>query len=1004
MAEKKTPQDQKKSGSNNHRKNQQKTKKTLLRKIIFVAIVVALVAGLTATAVGISYIWDTPAIDRAALETVQTSYLYDYEGNEVAGLHGEQNRITVQLTDIPEQVQQAFIAIEDERFYKHFGWDIIGFIRAMFINLQTRSFSQGASTITQQLVQNAFLSTDRTVKRKAQEIWLAIKFERQYSKEEILEMYLNRVYFGQGAYGIEAAAQTYFNKNVGQLELHEAALLAALLRAPEYYNPFANEEEGIARMKRVLGNMQRLKFISDAEYQQAMNAEFIYAEPPTFAYPYPYFIDYVVHHELIRILSDLPGITSREEAYNAIYTGGLKVYTTLDTPIQAHVENVLNNDELYPRTLYIDIPKVRAAISANNGRLPADFPTAYIDEENGIPQPQSALVLADPQTGAIRALGGGRDYATNRNQMLRFLSQRQPGSAIKPIITYAPAIEEGRLGAGSVLDDAPLIGPGGWYPENYDGQFRGMTSVRRALAYSYNLPAVRAYQMLGVQKGAEYAQKMGISNYTPSEAVPSWTLGSREVTTLQMTQAFSVFANDGVKIDLYTVQRIEDRDGRVIYEHKIDPVQVLSPQTTFIINDILRDVVRYTTAVGLQSPRPMAAKTGTTDDARDIYLCAYAPNLVASFWMGYDENVMGNIPNGWNYTTAALRNVFSEVFKTLPVEQFKPAPQGVIRVEVCTKSGLLPSDQCRGDGEVTSDYFLANHLPRVTCNMHVLLDICEVSGQLANEYCPEDQVRQKAFFKRPAYITTDGRWAKGAGRKPLDVEDEPPTEKCTDHTEFTGGITSFTALAIHNEIRLAWQYSGPQVQEFRIERQIDSEPSRILLANLAFNRRSYTDHPVQPGKTYTYYLYAVYEHGQSEPEVVQASLEEEKPPAPHNPSASLEGNNVRVGWKYNGSAISHFLILRGTSPESYPVEVTTVSWNSANNAYSFLDTTETIEPGEHFYYQIFSVTQSGIQSTPAKIDYERDNESGNKVIDNGSSGFWAFVNRIMPMRIASWIF
>ncbi|HOL17604.1 MAG TPA: PBP1A family penicillin-binding protein, partial [Bacillota bacterium] len=635
MAERKKPLDQKKTSGQS---SQKLPNKNIIRKIIIAAAIFVLLVGITGITIGLIYISDAPEINRAALETVQTSYLYDKNNREVAALHGAENRILVPLEGIPDHVQKAFIAIEDERFEKHFGWDIIGFIRAAVVNLRTRSFTQGASTITQQLVQNAFLTTEKTIKRKTQEIWLAIKFERQYSKEEILEMYLNRIYFGNGAYGVEAAAQMYFNKSVGELELHEAAYLAAIVRSPEYYNPFANEEAGIARTKLVLGNMKRLKFISEAEYEQALSAEFLYGEPPTFAYPHPYYVDYVVHHELVNILSELPEYGSREEAYKAIYTGGLKVYTTLDTDIQAHVETVLNNHDLYPRTLFINMDKLQEAINANNGRLPADYPDAYIDEEKGKPQPQSALVLTDPKTGAIWALGGGRNYAKNQNEDLRFLSKRQPGSAIKPVITYAPAIEEGLLGAGSALDDAPLIGPGGWFPENYDGNFRGMVTVRRALAYSYNLPAVRAYQALGLEKGAEYARKMGISTFEPSDALPSWTLGSREVTALDMAQAFSVFANNGIRVDLHAVQRIEDSNGQIIYEHKANPQQVLSPQTTFIINDILQDVVRYTTATGLQSPRPMAAKTGTTDDARDIYLCAYAPNIVASFWMGYDIN------------------------------------------------------------------------------------------------------------------------------------------------------------------------------------------------------------------------------------------------------------------------------------------------------------------------------------------------------------------------------
>jgi membrane peptidoglycan carboxypeptidase len=268
----------------------------------------------------------------------------------------------------------------------------------------------------------------------------------------------------------------------------------------------------------------------------------------------------------------------------------------------------------------------------------------------------------------------------------------------------------------------------------------------------------------------------------------------------------------------------------------------------------------------------MAAKTGTTDDARDIYLCAYTPNVVAAFWMGYDEKVMGNIPNGWNYTTAVLRTVFSELFKTLPAEPFRAVPDGVTRVEVCAKSGLLPSDQCLEAGVTTTDYFLANHVPRVTCNMHLLLDICKESGLLANEFCPKSSVIRKAFFDRPDYIITDGRWLKGAGRKPLDADDKAPTEKCGVHTEFGGRVTSFIAEARRNDIRLQWRYRGPRVDEFIIYRQIEGETNPEFLVRLASNQRRYNDNAVVPGKTYIYSLYAVYKHGLSEPAIARATF------------------------------------------------------------------------------------------------------------------------------------
>jgi penicillin-binding protein 1A len=985
MAKGKKTTDQKKAGNNNLKKSGKKLNKAVLRKIIFALVVVGLVAGLATTAVGVNLILNTPPIDRERLVAVQTSYLIDKNDQQVWGLHGEENRVLVSLNEIPMLVQNAFIAIEDERFYRHFGWDIQGFLRAAWVNFRARRIVQGGSTISMQLVENSGMITEQSrFIRKVQEIWLAIMLERQYSKEEILEMYLNRIYFGRGAYGVEAAARSYFNKSVGELQPHEAAFLAALIRAPEFYGSMENKaEEGMARMKLVLGSMRRLNYISEAEYEQALSAEFAFIPPPELASPFPWFIDYVVHHELHDILSKIDGFGDRTAIYNAIYTGGLRIYTTLDTTLQGHVQTVLDNNELYPQTLMINMDKLKEAVAANNGELPPDWSTAFLDEVNGVPQPQSALVLADPQTGAIWALGGGRDYAKNRNQDLRFLSMRQPGSAIKPILTYAPAIEEGLLGAGSVLDDAPFIGPGNplWLPENFDGRFRGMTTVRDALAWSYNLPAVRAFQQLGAQKGADYAYRMGLSGYNPANNTVElgWSLGAREVTPLEMTQAYAVFANDGVRVDLHTVRRIVDRDGQVIFERQAAPVQVLSPQTTFILTDILRDVVRSTTARGLQSPRPMAAKTGTTDAARDIYLSAYAPNVVASFWMGYDIPAMGGISNGWNFTTAVMRTVFAEVFKTLPVEQFKPAPSGVVRVEVCVKSGLLPSEQCREAGEVRADFFLSNHVPRVTCNMHLLLDICTVSGQLAGEFCPPDQIERQDFFNRPEYITTDSRWRyrgrAAPGRKPLDAEDKPPDEICTVHTEYTGEITSFSAQATNGRILLEWRHSGPQVLEFRLYRQIEGETGSALLASLDDDQFSFIDQAVQAGKTYLYNIYAVYAHGPSEPEVARITLRAEQPPAPDNFRAEHmpgNGGGILLSWGYTG-AVDRFIIRRSVDGGNWA----TVSEPSAGDR-SFTDTGATA-PGS-YSYQIVAVRQ-GVESPPASVVITINNGTGSSAAE-----------------------
>ncbi len=734
--------------------NRPSKRRRVVKIIIIVVLLSFLVTGGATANVLFNFINEAPPLDPSRLETNQTSFLYDINGDEITSLHGDQHRVMVSLEEVPRHVQQAFIAIEDERFYQHFGFDIAGSIRAAYINLKAGSIIQGASTISQQLAQNAFLTTEASYKRKIQEIWLAIQLEKVYCKEEIMEMYLNRIYFGNTAYGIEAAAQTYFGKSVADLNVAEAAMLAGAIRSPNYYNPLDNKVAAEERMQSVLANMVRLEFISEARYEQILEQGLHYDERRSIEYPYPYFVDYVVHSELIRILTSISSIGTREEAYRAIYNGGLRVYTSLEPSIQSHVESVLAQDELYPTTLYVDITKARETISS----LPPDEDLSesqlaeLVDEENGIPQPQAAIVVADPVTGQIKALGGGRKYQKGSDEVLRYISLRQPGSAIKPIIAYGPAFEEGTLaGAGSTLDDSPYIGPqGDWFPENFDYQFRGMIPARRALIYSYNLPAVRAFEALGTRTGVAYAEKMGISTITPEEVDNlSLTLGGLHlgVSAVDMAQAYGTLANQGQKVDLHTVEKIIDRQGNVIYEFKAAPEKVITPQAAFLVNNILQEFVTAYLGRELQIDRQVAAKTGTTNDWRDVYLVAYTPNLVASFWMGYDEPRMGSIEQGWRYSTKFLREVFLEVFETLEIKEFEE-PEGLVRLSVCSKSGLRPNNDCSEAGTIIRDYFIADMAPTAACDMHV-----------------------DGFYNRPPFISTDHRWSDkgGAGRSPEDA-------------------------------------------------------------------------------------------------------------------------------------------------------------------------------------------------------------------------------------------
>ncbi|MGM0653032.1 MAG: transglycosylase domain-containing protein [Bacillota bacterium] len=723
MAEKKAPLDNKKAQPAPDIKRKPGRVKTIIKTLFAFLFTLFLVGSGAASAVVVNYINEAPPFDLARLATVETSYIYDRQGNEITALHEEQNRIVVGLEDIPVHVRQAFIAIEVERFYEHFGFDITGSIRAAYANFEAGAIVQGGSTITQQLAQNAFLTTETTYRRKIQEIWLALQLERNYGKEEILEFYLNRIYFGNGAYGIEAASQTYFGKSVSALTASEAAMLAGTVHSPNNYNPIDDEVRAKERMKLVLSTMKRLGFLTEQQHEMALRQEHQFSEPKDPGYPYPHFVDYVIHDELIRILSEVPSIGSKEEAYRAIYTGGLRIYTTLDPHMQVHVEEVLARSDLYPTTIYVDMSRAREVIAdLPPGRdLTRSELEELFDEEDGIAQPQAAIVLADPTTGRIRALGGGRDYQKEKDEVLRFSTLRQPGSAIKPIITYAPSFEEGTLaGASSTLKDAPFKGPQGWKPVNFDNRFRGMIAAREALYYSYNVPAVRAFQDLGTRVGVSYAERMGISTIGAAEIDNlALTLGgfTYGVTAVDMAQAYSVLANEGIRVDLHTVERIEDRHGAIVYEQTLNPRQVISPQAAFLVNDILQDFVTKYLGRALQIDRPVAAKTGTTENWKDVYLVAYTPNLVASFWMGYDEPKLGSIQQGWRYSTAFMREVFLEAFQDLEIRSFD-RPDGIVRVEVCTKSGLLPIEGCRAEGTVRYDYFMEKYLPRRSCDYH----------------------------------------------------------------------------------------------------------------------------------------------------------------------------------------------------------------------------------------------------------------------------------------------
>jgi len=824
-------------------------KALFLSGLIFVVLL-----GAGTLAIVFSYIKDVPEFDPHLLMPAVTSYIFDSSGKEVANLFYDQNRVEVSLESIPLHVQQAFIAIEDERFYKHFGVDPLAILRALLSNLKKRDWTdQGGSTITQQIIKTAFLTPEKTFKRKIQEAWLSIKMERQYSKSEILEIYLNQIPFAHGAYGIEAAANTYFNKPAKDLTLSEAALLAGIPRAPNYYSPFINFEAAKQRQALVLQNMYRLGFISHREMTAAKEEKIKLGEPPSRQYDYPYFVDYVLHHELIDILTSLPQYNTKEEAYEAIYNMGLKVFTTLNSDIQKETERIINDESLFPQNIRVDMALLKEMMKEKSLK---SYPKEVL-KEDGLLQPQAAAVVANPVTGEILALVGGREYSKS-NQDLRYLSRRQPGSAIKPIVVYAPAMEENLITPGSIIDDAPFV-RGSWAPENFDRRFRGLVTVREALVPSLNVPAVKTFAQLTPEIGLDYLKKMGVSSiqeddYNLATSIGGMTLG---VSPLDMAQAYAVLANQGIKVKLHTVKRIEDRSGQVIYEHRSEPQAVLSSQTAYMITDILKDVVRRGTASRLRIGRPVAAKTGTTSDNRDAYLVAYTPDLVVSFWMGHDIPTTGKVSGGSGTTIPFMNAILSYALKDKEPSDFS-RPSGITGpVSICSKSGLRPGPYCPA-GSITSEIFPTSQVPQETCNLHVEMEVCSLSGLLVGEFCPPQSVEKKVFLLRPEYEVTDGRWRGGAGRAPEDASLQPPQEYCQDHLLSGPKPDGFVAYLLENPLRAhLWWNQKENVQEYLLYRRLDNEDEFALMRNLPGNTNQFLDNNIEEGKVYVYKLIAV---------------------------------------------------------------------------------------------------------------------------------------------------
>ena len=556
-----------------------------------------------------------------------SSQIYDVHGNLITTVHSTENRLPVPINEVPKELQDAFVATEDSRFYSHHGIDPIGILRAIWVNVVHSGVAEGGSTITQQLARNAFLSQDRTLKRKISEALLALKIEQHYTKQEILEMYMNQIYFGQGAYGVQSAAHVYFGKDVRDLTLAQCAMLAGLPQSPNYYSPFNNLEAGKKRQAVVLGQMVKYGYLSQDKADAAREADLGLVAKQEQTHENnnaSYFINYVIAQ------------ISEKYGDDAIYKDGLKIYTTLDMDAQ------------------------NAAVAAMQ-----NLPTMYTDQ-NGLHQPQGAIVAMNPHNGYIVAMVGGRgDDAFNRASQ----AERQPGSAMKPFV-YLAAIQSGKT-PGSIVDDSP-VDFNGWRPQNYERNFEGNITYRYALQHSRNVPAVKIADEVGMSKIIDLAKKMGITTLTDEDNNLSTALGglTHGVSPLEMAEAYGVLANGGVKVQPTAIIKIVDRNGQVVEENSIQEKRVVEEKDAAIITDMLESVINGGTGGNAAIGRPAAGKTGTTDDEKDAWFVGYTPDLVAAVWIGddYGSETLGI--TGGSTPAVMWRQFMSAALANTPASDF----------------------------------------------------------------------------------------------------------------------------------------------------------------------------------------------------------------------------------------------------------------------------------------------------------------------------------------------
>lgn len=741
------------------KKKNKKTGWKVFRICLFVLLALFIIG--TGIVIGVitGVIDKTEAIDLEDLQMFDlTSFVYNKDNEQIGALVGSENRITIDYEDLPQNLIDAITSIEDERFFKHKGVDVkrtAGAIVTYILNGGKSNF--GGSTITQQLVKNATSDKESSWTRKIREWYRALVLETKMSKQEILESYVNTIYLGDGAYGMEVAAENYFGKSAKDVTLPEAAALAAIIQSPESTNPYKSEEAKnklLARKDLVLDQMVKLGKISKEEGEEAKKQELVFKKEnvkPT-ASTQSYYVDAVIE-QVVADLQEQKNV-SRGVAMKMLYSDGYKIYTPQDKGVQAAVDAAYNNPKLF-----------------------------YTDKQGKFMQ--SSMVVIEQSTGNVVGLIGGAGEKSGDLVLNRAVQQpRQPGSCMKPLGAYGPAFEQGVLSPGSGLDDSEFK-QGSWAPGNYYGYFNGYVTAREAIAKSMNIPAVKANQKVDTTFAFNFAKNTGLKNLVSKkenkskndENAAALALGgvTKGFTALEMANAYATIANGGVYLTPKLYTKVLDRNDKEVLVADTEAKRVMKDSTAYMLTSCLQSVTQTGgTAAGSVKVgnMPVAGKTGNTNDDFDQWFCGFTPYYTIACWNGYDDTEKKAINRPYPYFCMRLFNtVMNDINKGKTVKQFEK-PDTVVEATLCRDSGLVPTDACRtdprGDRSLT-DIIAKGTTPTQTCNVHKRVKICNESGKVANAYCPS--TTEKSF------ITREGN----PGVKPRDWGYMVPSEQCTIH-------------------------------------------------------------------------------------------------------------------------------------------------------------------------------------------------------------------------------